>query len=153
MNGAHWLWTGMGVISFDEVISSTCHAEYEDDDQFREALDTIAEVARTKALEIEARFASFDAIAKFVVERARAAPDREATGWWGYEAGIVSGLTSAWKDAGYFLQGVTDKRVRSYADELTPLIGNEKAFTKKVNDLVKQQRQALKLNPLPSEPF
>ena len=76
MNAAHWLWVGAGFMSFNEAVPSKCHAEFETEDQFRSAAIEIVRVARAKALEIGARFPSFDAIADFVVERARSSPDR-----------------------------------------------------------------------------
>lgn len=150
MNAAHWLWVGAGFMSFNEAVPSNCHADFETEDQFRSAAIEIAKVARAKASEIEARFSSFDAIADFVGERARSSPDRMAPSWWGYEAGIASGLIGNYDDARYFLHSLTDERVTHRAATLLPLIDQPEAFRSKVNDLVAQQRAALKLEPLDS---
>ena len=153
MNGAHWLWAGAGFMSFNEAIPSNCHAEFETEDQFRSAAGEIAKVARAKAMEIEGRFPSFDAIASFVVERARSSPDKMGPSWWGYEAGIASALVGKLEDAHKFLHGLTDERVIERADPLLPLIDRPDAFRTKVNDLVAHERVRLKLKPLDSPPF
>jgi hypothetical protein len=140
-------------MSFDEAIPSNCHADFETEEQFKSAVSEIAKVARQKALEIEARFRSFDAIADFVVERARSSPDRMGPSWWGYEAGIASELIGRTEDAHKFLQGLTDERLTRRAAPLLPLIDRPKAFRSKVNDFVAQERARLKLKPLSSPPF
>lgn len=153
MNGAHWLWVGAGFMSFNEAVPSNCHAEFETEDQFRSAAIEIAKVAREKALEIEARFPCFDAIADFVVERARSSPDRMGPSWWGYEAGIASALVGRFEDARYFLDCLTDERVTGRAKPLLPLIERPEAFKSKVNDMVAQERARLKLAVLTCPPF
>jgi hypothetical protein len=145
VNAAHWLWVGAGFMSFNEAVPSNCHADFETEDQFRSAAIEIAKVARAKASEIEARFSSFDAIADFVEDR--------APSWWGYEAGIASGLIGKFDNARCFLHGLTDERVTHRAAPLLPLIDQPEVFRNKVNDLVAQQRAVLKLEPLHSLPF
>lgn len=153
MNAAHWLWVGAGFMSFNEAVPSNCHAEFETEDQFRSAANEIAQVAREKALEIEARFPSFGAIAAFVVERARSSPGRMGPSWWGYEAGIASGLVGRFEDAAHFLHGLTDERVTKRAAPLLLLINRPEAFKSKVNDMVAQERARLKLTALNCPPF
>jgi len=152
-NAAHWLWVGAGFMSFNECVSSNCHADFETEDQFRGAVSEIAKVAREKALEIEARFSTFDLIADFVVERARTSPDRMGPSWWGYEAGIASGLLGRFDNASHFLHSLTDERVTERAAPLLPHIDRPEAFRRNVNDLVAKQRAVLKLAPLGNEPF
>lgn len=153
MNAAHWLWVGAGFMSFNEAVPSHCHAEYETEDQFRAAAIEIAKVARANALEIERRFSSFDAIAEYVIERAMSCPERMGPSWWGYEAGIASGLVGRFDEAGRFFHGLTDDRVTGRAAPLLPLIGRPEAFRSKVNDVVAQERARLKLNALHSPAF
>jgi hypothetical protein len=152
-NAAHWLWVGAGFMSFNEVVPSKCHAEFETEDQFRNAASGIAKTARTNASAIDARFSPFDAIAAFLVERARSSPDRMGPSWWGYEAGIASGLTGSFEEAGTFLRGLTDDRVSVRAAPLLPLIGDSEAFRSKVNDVVARERTRLKLKALASPSF
>jgi hypothetical protein len=152
-NAAHWLWVGAGFMSFNEVIPSKCHAEFETEGQFRSAASEIATVAREKALEVEARFSSFDAIAAFVVERARTSADRMGPSWWGYEAGIASALVGRLDDADHFLRAVTDERVTKLAQPLLPLIDRAEVFKGKVNEMVAQERARLKLPALNCPPF
>jgi hypothetical protein len=153
MNAAHWLWVGAGFMSFNEAVPSNCHADFETEEQFRSAANEIAKVARANALKIEARFPSFDAIADFVVERARSSPDRMGPSWWGYEAGVASGVVGRFEDARYFLRGVSDERVTRRAASLLSLIDRPEAFRSMVNGLVAQERARLKLRKLNSEPF
>lgn len=140
-------------MSFDEAVPSSCHAEFETEAQFRDAATEIAKVARAEALKIEARFGSFQAIADFVIERARTSPDRMGPSWWGYEAGIASELVGRFDDAREFLRGLTDERITSRAAPLMPLINRPDAFRRNVNDLVTRQRATLKLGALANPPF
>jgi hypothetical protein len=153
MNGAHWLWTGTGSMSFNEAVPSSCHAEFRTEDQFAEAVNEIAKMASRNALEIEARFQSFSAIAAFVVERARTSPNRMGASWWGYEAGIATGLNGNFGEARDFLRGVSDERVISRAQALLPLLDNPEAFMREVNRLVSLQRATLKLSALEAPCF
>jgi hypothetical protein len=123
------------------------------EDQFREAATEIAKVARAKALELDRKFPSFDAIAAHVVQRARSSPDRMGPSWWGYEAGVASGIAGRFDEADEFLHGVTDDRVTGRAAPFLSLIAEPEAFRDKVNDLVAEERARLKLKPLGSPPF
>lgn len=152
-NAAHWLWAGAGFMSFNEAVPSNCHAEFETEEQFKDAANEIAKVARAEALKIEARFASFQAIADFVIERARTSPDRMGPSWWGYEAGIASELVGRFDDAHLFLRNLTDERVTRHANLLLPLLDRPDAFRREVNGLVTRQRATLKLDVLESPPF
>jgi len=153
MNAAHWLWLGAGFMSFNLAVPSNCHADFETEEQFRTEVSEIAEMARQKALDIDARFRSFDAIAEFVVERARSSPERMGPSWWGYEAGIASALVGRMGDAHTFLRGLTDERLIRRAAPLLPLIDRPDAFRSKVNDVVAQERARMKLKPLSSPLF
>ena len=153
MNAAHWLWIGAGFLSYNEAIPSHCHVEFETEDQFREAVSEIAKVARAKALELDQRFPSFEAIATNVVQLARSSPDRLGPSWWGYEAGIASGMVGRFDEADQFLRGLTDDRVIGRAAPLLPLIANPDAFRNKVNDFVAKERARLKLKPLGGPAF
>ncbi len=153
MNAAHWLWVGAGFMSFNEAVPSNCRAEFETEDQFRDAAIEITKVARVEALKIEKRFESFQAVAHFVIERARTSPDRMGPSWWGYEAGIASGLLGKFGDARDFLSNLTDERVATRAAPLLHLIDRPEAFRREVNALIARQRAMLKLDALESPPF
>lgn len=153
MNAAHWLWVGAGFMSFNVAVPSACHAEFETEDQFRAAATNIAKEARAKAVELDERFSSFDAICTFVVEQALSSPDRMGPSWWGYQAGIACGLIGRYVDAEFFLHGLTDERVIWRAAPLLPLIKNTEGFRKKVNEVVAKERERLKLNALASAAF
>jgi hypothetical protein len=147
-NAAHWLWAGAEFMSFNEFVRSGCDAEYETEDQFRVAMSEIAKAASAKAVELDQRFSSFEAVGAFVVDRARSSPDRMGASWWGYEAGIASGLLGRYEDASFFFQGITDERVTTRAAPLLPLLENPDGFRTKVNEMVEQERGRLKLEPL-----
>ena len=153
MNAVHWLWIGAGFMSLNYGIPSKCHTEFETEDQFRTAVGEIAKSARTNASALEEQFSSFNAIADFVIERARKSPDRMGPSWWGYEAGIASGLLGRFEDASFFLHRLTDERLIEYAASLLALIGDPEAFKSKVNEIVAQQRATLKLKPLDEPAF
>ncbi len=73
--------------------------------------------------------------------------------WFGYQAGIASGLRDRFEEAEYFLRGITDERVIRHAKPLLALINSPEGFRAKVNELVAQQRAALKLPTLDRDPF
>ena len=106
-------------------------------------------MAREKAVEIDARFPSLQAVAEFVIDRARSSPDRMGPSWWGYEAGIASALIGKSEEARSFLHGLTDERVTQRAAPLLPLIDQPVAFRAKVNDMVSEERARLKLKTQP----
>ena len=147
-NAAHWIWAGTGFTSFNYVMDRVAHTEFEDMEQFSQSVITIARAAALRAAEIEEKFPNFEAIAQYVVGRARSSPDRMGPSWWGYEAGIASALVGSFDDARYFLDGLTDERVTKHAAPLLPLINRPDAFKEKVNEIVAQQRAALKLPAL-----
>jgi len=113
----------------------------------------IAQTAALRAIEIEKKFPNFEAIAHFVVEQARSSPDRMGPSVWGYHAGIASGLVGRFEDAAYFLHGLTDERVITRAAPFLPLIDRPDLFKDKVNEMVAQQRAALKLPALDCPAF
>jgi hypothetical protein len=152
-NAAHWIWAGTGFTSFNDIMDRVAHTEFEDMGQFSQAVTKIARAAASRAAEIEGKFPNFEAIAHYVVERARSSPDRMGPSWWGYEAGIASALLDNLEDARYFLHGLTDERVTKHAAPLLPLINRPDAFKRKVNEMVAQQRAALKLPALDCAAF
>lgn len=152
-NAAHWLWAGAGFMSFNEVVPSQLHAEFETEDQFREAAWKIAQAAHVNASLIDERFASFEAIADFVIKRAQSSPERMGPSWWGYEAGIAAGLVGQSEVSGCFFNGLTDGRVASRAARLLPLLGGLDAFRSAVNEIVAEERVRLKLAALEQPAF
>ncbi|MET0308158.1 MAG: hypothetical protein ABW023_05580 [Sphingomonas sp.] len=153
MNAAHWLWAGTGFLAFNEAVPSRRHAVFETDEQFAEAVSEIVQEAASKAEEMWERFSSLESTAAFMIDRARSSPDRMQSSWWGYEAGIVSGLCGDFGGARSFLHGITDDRVTQHAVPLLPLMGSPKQFVSRVNELVVRQRDALNLTPLERLPF
>jgi hypothetical protein len=152
-NAAHWLWAGAGFMSFNECLRSGGHAEFESEAQFHNAMQGIAQTAATGAREIERRFPSIDAIASFCVEQAKSSPDRMGPSWWGYEAGLSSGLIGNFDEAAYFLESVTDDRVTAKAAAFLALVSQPEAFRRRANEVLAQQRATLKLKPLADSPL
>ncbi len=148
MNAAHWLWAGTGFLAFHEAVRSKRHVSFETAEQFAEAVQAIGQEAASKALEIQGLFSSLERTARFAIDRARSSPDRMQPSWWGYEAGIASGLCGDFGSAETFLRGITDDRVIPHAASLLPFIGEASRFVSRVNELVDQQREALKLTPV-----
>ena len=153
MNAAHWLWAGTGFLAFHEAAKSKRHVAFETAEQFTEALPEFVQEAASKAAEMQERFSSLERTAAFATDRARSSPDRMQPSWWGYEAGIASGLCGDFGSAEAFLRGITDERVVKHAAPLLPLIRSPARFVSRVNELVDQQREALKLSPLERPPF
>lgn len=152
-NAAHWLWVGAGFMSFNEAIPSRLHAEFETEEQFKEAARKIARAAHVNARLLDERFQSFQATGDFVIERAHSSPERMGPSWWGYEAGIAAGLLGRNDESGSFLRGLTDDRVASRAACLLPLIGRLDDFKSAVNEIVAGERARLKLAGLEKPAF
>lgn len=148
MNAAHWLWAGTGFLAFHEAVQSKRHVCFETVEQFAEALPGVAQEAASKAAELQNRFSSLERTAEFAIDRARSSPDRMGPSWWGYEAGIGAGLCGNFGSAEAFLRGITDERVITHAASLLPLVGSPSRFVSRVNELVDQQREALRLSPV-----
>lgn len=153
VNAAHWLWVDVGFISFDVVVPSQCHAAFETEDQFMDAASKIANIARANALDMENRFKSFDAIADWVIQSAQLSPDGMGQSWWGYQAGIASGLIGKFDEASRFLRSVSDDQLVARAASLISLVAYPDAFKKKANEILSQERAVLKLKPLDCPAF
>ncbi|MBX3593394.1 hypothetical protein [Sphingomonas sp.] len=150
-NAAHWLWAGHGFMSLDYFVRGS-HASFEDEDQFRAAVAQIADEAASRAKQLESQFFSFDAIAGFVIQQALDSENMRPS-WFGYRAGLACGILGKPKKAEDFLRGITDPRVVPHAAPFLALVSNPLEFRSRVNELVAQQRAALKLPALECDPF
>jgi hypothetical protein len=153
MNAAHWLWAGTGFLAFHEAVPSNRHVAFVTTEQLADALPEIIEEAASQAKAMQERFSSLERTAAFAIDRARSSRDRMQPSWWGYEAGIASGLRGDFGSAEAFLRGVTDERVIKHAELLLPLIGSPAQLIDCVNGIVGQQREALNLPPLERPAF
>ncbi len=72
-HAAHWLWGGCGFMSLDYYVPGGPYTEYRDEDQFGAAVADIASTAASQAKEIDAKFASFKAIADRTITEANGA--------------------------------------------------------------------------------
>lgn len=150
-NATHWLWGGTGFMSWDYSVRGSC-AQFDSEEQFKGALGTIASEAAERALEIEREFSSFEKIAAYVIGLAQD-NDRMRPSWFGYRAGIASGIMTDFVKAEIYLRGITDERVVPHAERFLSVIGDHARFRAKVNETVVQQRAVLKLPPLQLDPF
>ena len=151
-NAAHWLWAGTGFMSLNFVCPRVARAEFENEAQFSAALAEISKSAAIRAQEIERRFPSFEAIASHVINEATG-DDRMGPSWWGYYAGIASGLIGDFRKGEAFLRGITDKRVLPHTKDLLGSLGNPSRFRAVVNERMAKQRAALKLVALERPSF
>lgn len=150
-NAAHWLWAGHGFMSLDYFVRGS-HTFFENKDQFRAAVAQIADEAASRAQQLENQFFSFDAIAGFVIQSAEDNEDMRSS-WFGYKAGLACGLLGRLKEAEDFLGGITDPRVVPHSTPFLALVNNPLGFRSRVNEIVAQQRAALKLPVLECDPF
>jgi len=151
-NAAHWLWGGCGFMSLNYYDPGGPYTEYRDEDQFGAAVADIASTAASRAKEIDAKFASFEAIADYVIAKANGS-ERMRPSWFGYYAGVACGILGDLDQAASFLRGITDERVIPRGERFLPAIGSPIAFREKANEIVNQQRAALKLPALTRGPF
>ncbi len=68
--------------------------------------------------------------------------------WFGYYAGVACGILGDLDQAASFLRGITDERVIPRAERFLPAFESPIAFREKANEIVNQQRAALKLPAL-----
>ncbi|MBV8564697.1 MAG: hypothetical protein JO273_04490 [Methylobacteriaceae bacterium] len=153
VNAVHWLWAGTGFLAFHASVSSRSHAKFETNEQFAGVVTDIARESANNAAELQAKFSSLERTADFAIDRARSSPERMRPSWWGYQAGIASGLIGRFDDAAFFLSGITDERVTIHSAPLLSLTGNPDKFKSRVNELVNRQRDALHLTRLELSPF
>lgn len=151
-NAAHWIWGGAGFMSLNYVMPGGSHTEFENEDQFNAAVTDIARSAAASAQAIDDKFASFDAIAQFVIAEAKGS-ERMRPSWFGYYAGVAAGIQGDLQEAELFLRGLTDERVIPRAERFIAATDNPSTFRAEANKVVMEQRVALKLPPLGSEPF
>ena len=150
-NAAHWLWAGHDFMSLDYFLRGS-HASFEDAGQFSDAVVEIAREAASRALQLEGRFSSFDAIASFVIKEAEDS-ERMRPSWFGYRAGLACGILGRQEEAEHFLRGITDSRVSPRAAPFLALTRRTADFRSGVNELVARQRATLKLPALGRDPF
>jgi hypothetical protein len=151
-NAAHWIWGGAGFMSLNYIMSGGPYTEFEDEDQFGAAVSDIARSAAAKAQEIDSKFESFEAIAQYVIAEANES-ERMCPSWFGYYAGVASGISGDLLEAERFLRNITDERVIPRAGRFLSAINTSSAFREQANDIVTEQRAALKLPPLAQRPF
>jgi hypothetical protein len=151
-NAAHWIWGGAGFMSLNYSMPRGAYAEFENEDQFAAAITDIARSAASNAREIDDKFESFEAIAQHVIAEANGS-DRMRPSWFGYHAGVASGILGNLREAERFLRDITDERVIPRAERFLAAIDTLGAFREKANDIAANQRAALKLPPLKQRPL
>lgn len=140
--GAHWLWSGMGFLSFDVSERADGFASYETDSQFAPLARGLAELAALEAEKLGSRFRSIDATATELV--AHQASMRDG-GWPRYDAGMASGIAGRSSVAVEMFSSITHEPVRTAAKRMVSLAEDQVEFRKVATDLVARQRQALSL--------
>ncbi len=143
-NAAHWLWGGCGFMSLNYFVRRKPHAEFRNEDQFRNEVSVIARIAATEAVKIDEKFASFGSIAQYVTERAQSS-DSMRLSWFGYYAGVAGGILGNVEEAEQLLRGISDKRVTPHAQRFLAAADSPTAFRQTANEVLAQQRAALKL--------
>lgn len=151
-NAAHWIWGGAGFMSLNYIMSGGPYTEYRDEDQFGAAVTDIARSAAAKAQEIDDKFGSFETIAQYVIAEANES-ERMRPSWFGYYAGVACGISGDLQNAERFLRNITDERVIPRAERFLSAMDTPGTFREKANDIVIEQRVALKLPPLAQKPF
>lgn len=151
-NAAHWIWGGCGFMSLNYSMRGRPSAEFRDEDQFAAAVAEIARSAAAQAQKIDDKFESFDDIAQYVIADANQS-ERMRPSWFGYYAGVASGILGDLQEAERFLRGITDDRVIPHAERFLAATDNPHTFRGMANDIIIEQRVALKLPPLSQKPF
>ena len=139
-------------MSLNYTMSGRPRAEFKEEDQFEEAVADIARSAAARAQKIDDKFGSFEAIAQHVIAEANES-ERMRPSWFGYYAGVASGILGNLQEADHFLRAITDDRVIPRAERFLAATDNPHTFQEKANDIIIEQRAALKLPPLTQKPF
>ena len=152
-NSAHWLWGGNGFMSLNYSSGARSpHVEFKDEEQFRRDCRELARLAAAEAMKIDENFPSFEAIAQYVIGEAEGS-ERGRSSWFGYYAGVAAGIVGNLDKAEQFLRGITDTRVTGRAERFLAAINSAHGFREKANEILQQQRIALKLPALEKGPF
>lgn len=150
---AHWLWSELGVLSFDFGGRIAEFEEYKADEQFVGAASKLAQQAANEARRIAETFSSLSAVADtLLVEPENVAQNH--IGWDIYHAGIAAGLTGRLEKSAEMLRRIAsippppNSLLHSSAERMAKLISQPPAFRQEVALLVERQRNSLKLPPL-----
>jgi hypothetical protein len=154
-----WLWKRSEHYSFDtEGARAHEHIEFRDETQFAAAAQQLAELAKSRVLELREQFPTLDAVAKHL----RATRITHG-GWREYDAGVVAALTGDATRARTCFDAILSadrthdsdfwKDMRRQVSELRDRCDDRNAVRQWASGVVADSRRLLKLEALSSAAF
>jgi hypothetical protein len=158
---AHWLWSGIGTVSFDFGGRIAEFVEYQSDEQFVPSALHLAENAAREAQRLDQTFSSLNETAEILLSQARRGPMQAPghPGWMAYHAGVAAGLVGRAEDAAeMFGRVLTDPALlgsllHSSAERMAKLAAEPRRLRSEVTSVIGHQRDALSLPQLDAQPL
>lgn len=158
---AHWLWSGMGSLSFDFGGRIAEHVEFLTEAQFTPAAAELARSAAIEAQRLADTFQSLSQAAQVLLEQARTDSGQPHLhpGWSDYNAGVAAALVGRLGDAMGLFTRILDSPMppgsvlHPAAERMTQLLSDPIKLREEVASLIERQREALRLRPLLTPAF
>jgi hypothetical protein len=154
---AHWLWSETGSLSFDFGGRIAEHVEYVTEDQFTLAIEQLSQRAALESRRLADLFDSLTNAAEVLLE---AGKQRNLhPGWSDYNAGVAAALIGQHDEARRMFKTILDSPappgslLHLAAERMELLLSDQTSFRGQVLSLIKQQREALRLPSLTTDPF
>jgi hypothetical protein len=154
---AHWLWSEIGSLSFDFGGRIAEHVEYVTDDEFTLAVARLAQCAAIESRRLADLFDSLTNAAEVLLEAGK--QPHLHPGWSDYHAGVAAALIGRRDEARRMFKVILDSPappgslLHPAADRMEQLLSDQTGFREQVLSLIKQQREALRLPLLTTDPF
>lgn len=154
---AHWLWSEIGSLSFDFGGRIAEHVEYVTDDEFTLAVARLAQCAAIESRRLADLFDSLTNAAEALLEAGK--QPHLHPGWSHYNAGVVAALIGRRDEARRMFTVILDSPappgslLHPAAERMEQLLSDQTGFREQVLSLIKQQREALRLPLLATDPF
>jgi hypothetical protein len=148
--GCMWLWVEKDYVSFDEGNRVEKHAEFQAESQFEAEATRLADRAAEEILRYRRLFDRVEAVGKFYLAQAAAAPGS----WKDYHAGVACALSGKTKDAVRFFDRFLSKKndrpqwlveAQEDAERLKALAGDRAKFRDVITQRVQATRELQKL--------
>jgi hypothetical protein len=154
---AHWLWSEIGSLSFDFGGRIAKHVKYVNDDQFTLAVARLAQCAAMESRRLADLFDSLANAAEVLLEAGK--QPHLHPGWSDYNAGVAAALIGLHDEARRMFTSILaspappGSLLHLAAERMEQRLSDQTSFREQVLSLIKQQREALRLPSLTTDPF
>jgi len=153
--GVNWLWSNFGYFAFHEGHRVESFVEFEMEEQFNREAHRLAERAAQQVRAYRDTFHSIEVVADFLAAKAHKG------GWTLYQAAVAAGICGRRADASKFFDMLSrepshaewHEDLKQRAVELSKSLQDLSDFRGRVNELIANARNQLRLKEWPSEFF